>query len=1177
MSGLSFEQPQWIHLVWALAGFVAILFWLDLRGSVGLDRLLSTVMQQRLVSRPKRLRRLMRVVLLGCCGVCLILALMRPQGGLHLVQMERVGARIMVCLDVSKSMLAEDVRPNRLRRAKAEILDLLAFLESDHVGLIAFAGKATVLCPMTPDFGFLRGVMETAGPHSVARGGTNLEAPIRKALDGFRGQSDVSRAIILITDGEDHDSFPLEAAKAAAERGVRIIAIGFGDEAGSEVLMTDPQTGARTTLLDADEKPVVTRLDAQTLRKIAVETGGAYVPAGTGVLDLTAIYEAHISPLTRGRLDDHGRMVAKEQYQWAVLLALACLIAAVTVASSRSRPPAARFGAAAQTPIAGLVVLIAQAMILPAHAATPSAQPAGESGRGAQTATDQNEPEATPPESDDQDDIEPRLAYNEALSLFSADKLDEAETKFSHARRRAGADGRARYSATYNLGWIEVKRANRFIKEKPKQALSHLHVAADWFREAVRLRPDEVDARENLEIIGRRAMALADALAGQEPVKLAAQLDQLIEQQRSLATLLQGTVQRVANLEQSSIPQGMREEFRGLEVEQRRVMTRLEEVTQLGREEIERLEAIDKEKRTSDQGLRLAQLQFATAYLYQASQRAGQTRRHLRGLQADRAYRRASVALDQLKRARDQLRDLVEVLSAVIVDATLLTKQTALFASNTIPSVGLERDESSTPLWLTREFIFESLDTVQERTQELVARVEAGLESGNVAPQTAPGKEPAQTQPAPDAAAPGSPGRPADQERVLAMLREAAPLIRGAADHFREAEEALQSQRDQEVYRAEAQATASLMQARELFLEMRQLIELIYADQRNVQGILKNDVQPGALDELVPLLAQLQASNIARGGRLMPMFDSELEQMAGATTQPATVDAHPGSSADATEARTEQLELAKKVLASILHTFDTNAKRLERLSSDQRDDADVEQLHQDVDKSVEQIETLRRIFFSVIEHLRDTLRRQVDLADQTRDGAAVADPTEQRRKLGPLAVHQQVLSSMSHQIAESLQKQSEQPMPQANDVDADAQADPGGAQGTQDAADRLRRAAGHVNDAKTEMDQAYESMSADPADVDGTLERQAAAIQKLTEALALLEPPPPPESQNDEQQKDQPQQQTGKDQNGQQQTQHDAQADISRLLQAVRDRDAQRQRDKQNRRPSGYAPVEKDW
>jgi len=338
VTGLHFASPHWVHLLWAVAAFIALLAWLERRGQGDLDRFIASPLQPRLVLRITPLRRVLRLVLFGLCGFFITLALMRPQWGAQFVSTPRVGARIMVCLDISRSMLAEDVVPNRLERAKAELRDLLSYLDGDQVGLIAFSGRATVLSPLTPDFSFLRLVLDATGPHSVTRGGTRLEEPIRKALAGFRGRGagDVSRSILLITDGEDHDSFPLEAAKAAAERGVRILAIGFGDEAGSEVFITDPRTGVRTLLRDADGEPVRSRLDGDLLREMALVTAGAYIPAGTGVLDLESIYEGHIANLTRGRLAGGGYRIRNDVFQWPLLCALLCLLAAVFPGGQRT-------------------------------------------------------------------------------------------------------------------------------------------------------------------------------------------------------------------------------------------------------------------------------------------------------------------------------------------------------------------------------------------------------------------------------------------------------------------------------------------------------------------------------------------------------------------------------------------------------------------------------------------------------------------------------------------------------------------------------------------------------------------------------------------------------------------------------------------------------------------------
>jgi Ca-activated chloride channel family protein len=346
MADFRFADPDWSYAMWGVGAVVALVFCRDWRRDDVLTRFLSPAMQARLVHRISRGRRWSSIVFLALAGVSLVVALMRPQWGWTYLETPRAGAQIMFCLDVSKSMLAEDAAPNRLERAKAELTDLLSYLDGDQVGLIAFAGRAAVLCPLTADFGFFKLILDEAGTQSVGLGGTRLEEPIRKALDGFRTESDMSRVLVLITDGEDHGSHPLEAAKAAAERGVKIMAIGFGDKAGSEVFVTDPRTGARIPLRDADGRPVISRLDGHTLRDIALASDGAYIAAGRGALDLRSIYDAHIAPLVRGQLDARGHALRRDVFQWAVLAGLVSLAASIIVGGGSVKSQLRSWGAA---------------------------------------------------------------------------------------------------------------------------------------------------------------------------------------------------------------------------------------------------------------------------------------------------------------------------------------------------------------------------------------------------------------------------------------------------------------------------------------------------------------------------------------------------------------------------------------------------------------------------------------------------------------------------------------------------------------------------------------------------------------------------------------------------------------------------------------------------------------
>ncbi|MEE3327992.1 MAG: VWA domain-containing protein, partial [Myxococcota bacterium] len=286
MNEIQFAHPEFAQALWGVLAVAALLVFFEVRGGQALERFIAPDTQLQLVSRPSQSRRWTSLALLIVSLVAIVIALMRPQWGVEYIESPQVGAEIMIALDVSRSMLAEDVAPNRLERAKAEIRDLLPYLKGDQVGLIAFAGRATVLCPLTPDFGFLRLVLDHVDVGSVPLGGTRLEEPIRKATEGFGSTGDLARVLLFFTDGEDHDSFPIDAAKEAAERGIQIVIIGFGDEAGSEIWVTDPNTGARTRVMDQDGRAAISRLDGELLRELALVTEGAYVPAGTGVLDL---------------------------------------------------------------------------------------------------------------------------------------------------------------------------------------------------------------------------------------------------------------------------------------------------------------------------------------------------------------------------------------------------------------------------------------------------------------------------------------------------------------------------------------------------------------------------------------------------------------------------------------------------------------------------------------------------------------------------------------------------------------------------------------------------------------------------------------------------------------------------------------------------------------------------
>jgi Ca-activated chloride channel family protein len=1124
VSEFRFADPQWAHALWGVLAFVALLFWLDRRGGAALERLIAGALRERLVRRPAPWRRRLAILLLGLSAVALVVSLMRPQWGVRHVATPRVGAEIMIALDVSRSMLAEDVAPNRLERAKAEITDLLAYLDGDHVGLIAFAGRATVLAPLTPDFGFLRLVLEGAGPHSVTRGGTRLEEPIRKAVAGFGTGGTASRAILLITDGEDHDSFAADAAKAAAEAGVVIVAIGFGDEAGSEIYVTDPRTGARNLLRGSDGRPVVSRLDGELLRELALATGGAYVPAGTGVLDLESIYDRHVARLTRGELDPRGYTARDEAYQWFVLFAFVCLVSSVTVAAGRAPTAAAA---------------IVAALLLPAPGSRAQPVPATETESSAASETGAATADTTTPAPDTDAPEDPRQLYNRGVEQLERLEYDDAERSIGRARRSARGDGELRFHASYNLGWLAVEQAGRREGESPQEALGLLYRAADWFREAVRERPEDKDARANLEVALRRALVLADRIAREGESGLEAELGALTDRQRALVSDVATLHAQVEGTADPHASDRLRREFRGQAAAQRSVLSEADHLAARVGEEGDAIESRPEEERTPEDAMRRVQLANVLHYLHRARERMGQARRQLRQRQGERSYRRSSAALAELKRAQDQLRAPVAVLDALLRDTGELSRATEVLASTrhdlSGPEAGLEA-----PAWLTVESLEEGQRALAERTDELHARLGAGLDESV------------------------DPGLPPEQQELRIAVQEAEPFVGEGAKHLNQAARDLGGENLRGALLGQHDGRLALLEARERFLDLRGLIESTRSDEKQIESLLASE--KGAPDaerrEYLPALRSAQATNLERAQRLGSKIAAQLERLETGSQAPG-----PGNGATDAAAATEakRFAVAERLLALALEGM--RATRDELGSKPSATTAEGwKRAHAAAARTVAHLDSLRRLFFSIVEHVRDLAREQLDLADATQDALALsADPdTDAAGEAQPLVPRQSQLAERSLDIANALAQQSDQ---------AAAADEPS----AEDATRRLRVAGEHVLSAQGRMEAAAGDLGAQPPGFEAARSQQDDALVSLRDAMALLEPPhkePPQPEGSEGQDPGDAQPQATRDDTEQPGA---APADPGQLLQAVRDREAQRRRDRERAPASRYESVEKDW
>ena len=340
MSGLmqwDWQHGRLVHLVWAAIAVAVGLGVLELRTRTAFATFLSPTMQRRLATQASTQRTIVRLALVLGCLLFGIAALMRPvsRSSTETIAVGEASADVMFVLDVSRSMLAEDASPNRLARAKSEIAQLVSRLEGQRVGLVAFAGRAVPICPLTPDHSFFTTVLSMVDTRSAGRGGSRIGEGIKAGVRGFP-PGPGAKLIVLITDGDDQDRYTQNAAKLARDAGVKIVAIGLGSETGSTISLTDPETHAKTVLMH-DGKPVISKLDGEALKKLALATEGAYVPAGTNAVDLKAILDSHVRPLVLRAAATTVRVIPVEQFEWFVLGSLLCLLAALWVGQGADR------------------------------------------------------------------------------------------------------------------------------------------------------------------------------------------------------------------------------------------------------------------------------------------------------------------------------------------------------------------------------------------------------------------------------------------------------------------------------------------------------------------------------------------------------------------------------------------------------------------------------------------------------------------------------------------------------------------------------------------------------------------------------------------------------------------------------------------------------------------------
>ena len=276
-------------------------------------------------------RRTTRAALLVATTLLLALTLAGPMWGFHWEEVHREGIDLVVAIDTSRSMLSTDVKPNRLARAKLAVQDLLARMRGDRIALVAFAGGAFVQCPLTLDHAAFLQSLDAIEAGIIPRGGTSLSAAIDASLDAFEGRQGSHQALVLITDGEDHEGDVKAATKRASERGVAVYTVGIGTTEG-ELIPTE----AGGFVKDRSGQVVKSRLDEETLKQIAVDTGGVYLHAAGASMGLTELYDDYIAKKEKRELASTLEKRFEQRFQVPLALALLLLLVEPMIGEGRA-------------------------------------------------------------------------------------------------------------------------------------------------------------------------------------------------------------------------------------------------------------------------------------------------------------------------------------------------------------------------------------------------------------------------------------------------------------------------------------------------------------------------------------------------------------------------------------------------------------------------------------------------------------------------------------------------------------------------------------------------------------------------------------------------------------------------------------------------------------------------
>lgn len=454
-----FAEPRWL---WAGALACLTLLALFVRAGRRRTRAMALLAGPRAVTTLSPGRRRVKAALALLGTAALFTALARPLAGFRWEETRRQGIDVMFAVDTSKSMLATDLRPDRLTRAKLAVRDLVRELPGERFGLIAFAGDAFVQAPMTTDEAVFEESLDALDTSVIPRGGTDIAAAIRTATAAMASEPDRRKVLVLLSDGEDLAGDARAAATEAGRRGLTIYAVGVGTAAGEVI-------AAR----DAAGQPVRSRLDEATLTAVARATGGAYVPLGPSGRGLDTLYRTQLAQLPRTTTAERSHKVYTERFEIPLTIALGCWMADLLISERRRRGWRAAAAAAALLVVA-----------------------TGGRARAAEQPADVS-------------------AYNAGTGAYRHGDFKAAQQRFESATR--ATDLSVQRDAYYDLGNARYRVGQAIEKQNPESTIAAWKEALAAYDGALALDHADADAKFNRDLVARKLAGLEQQQKQNQP------------------------------------------------------------------------------------------------------------------------------------------------------------------------------------------------------------------------------------------------------------------------------------------------------------------------------------------------------------------------------------------------------------------------------------------------------------------------------------------------------------------------------------------------------------------------------------------------------------------------------------------------------------------------------------